>query len=116
MEIGVYKKTTPQGNICCNVFVFVSDPLQSGAGELSPRRCSGESHLQGASAPLLSGEGGFQQGQGFPETHGAGERAQHQAVEPEAPPPSATLTPALRRSWEEPRELASQTLPVSSMF
>ncbi len=56
--------------------------LQSGAGELDPQRRSGESDLQGAPASLLSGEGGFQQGQSFTQTHGAGERAQHQAVDP----------------------------------
>lgn len=55
--------------------------LQSGAGELDPRR-SRESDLQGAPASLLSGEGGFQQGQSFTQTHGAGERTQHQAVDP----------------------------------
>lgn len=63
---------------------------EPGAGELDPQRRSGESDLQGAPAPLLSGEGGFQQGQGFPQTHGAGERAQHQAV---APPPGALRLP-----------------------
>lgn len=57
--------------------------FQPGAGELDPRRRSRESHLQGAPASLLPGEGGFQQGQGFSETHGAGERAEHQAVEAE---------------------------------
>lgn len=71
---------------------------ESGAGELDPQRRSGESDLQGAPASLLSGEGGFQQGQSFTQTHGAGERAQHQVVEPEPPfspssPPSAALTP-----------------------
>lgn len=66
--------------------------LQSGAGELEPQRPSGESDLQGAPASLLSGEGGFQQGQGFTQTHGAGERAQHQVVDPNLSPPSATLT------------------------
>lgn len=59
--------------------------VQSGAGELDPRRQSREYDLQGAPAPLLAGEGGFQQGQGFTQTHGAGERAQHQAVD--TPPP-----------------------------
>lgn len=80
--------------------------LQSGAGELDPQRRSGESDLQGAPASLLSGEGSFQQGQGFTQTHGAGERAQHQVVDPSlspphpAPPstpPSATLMPASPR-------------------
>lgn len=66
---------------------------ESRAGELDPQRCSGESDLQGAPAPLLSGEGGFQQGQGFSQTHGTGERAQHQAVDLSLSPPSATLTP-----------------------
>lgn len=69
--------------------------LQSGAGELDPQRRSGESDLQGAPASLLSGEGGFQQGQSFTQTHGAGERAQHQAVDPSLSPPSATLTTTL---------------------
>lgn len=67
---------------------------KSGAGELDPQRSSGEFDLQGAPASLLSGEGGFQQGQGFTQTHGAGERAQHQAVErsPSLPKPTLTLT------------------------
>lgn len=69
--------------------VFV---LQSGAGELNPQRCSREFDLQGAPASLLSGEGGFQQGQGFTQTHGAGERAQHQAVDRSCSPPNITLT------------------------
>lgn len=76
--------------VCVCVF------LQSGAGELDPRR-SRESDLQGAPASLLSGEGGFQQGQSFTETHGAGERAQHQVVDPSLSPPGATLTPASPR-------------------
>ena len=79
----------------CNARVSVR--VQSGAGELDPQRRSGESYLQGAPASLLSGEGGFQQGQGFPQTHGAGERAQHQVVDPSLPSPRATLTPPWRR-------------------
>lgn len=55
---------------------------ESGAGELHPQREPGEPDLQGAPAPLLAGQGGVQQGQGVTETHGAGERAQHQVVAP----------------------------------
>lgn len=72
---------------------------ESGAGELDPQRRSGESDLQGAPASLLSGEGGFQQGQSFTQTHGAGERAQHQVVDPPGAfsLPSATWTPTSPR-------------------
>lgn len=66
---------------------------KSGAGELDPQRRSGESDLQGAPASLLSGEGGFQQGQGFTQTHGAGERAQHQVVDPSLSPPTPPPQP-----------------------
>lgn len=77
--------------------VLTSDPsaLQPGAGELDPRRPPGDPDLQGAPAPLLPGEGGLQQGQGLPQAHGAGERAQHQAVEPSG------LQVALRCSGEQ---------------
>lgn len=77
------------------VYVCVS---QSGAGELDPQRRSGEFDLQGAPASLLSGEGSFQQGQSFTQTHGAGERAQHKAV---APPPPTTSD--LLFVWPRPR-------------
>lgn len=65
--------------------------MQSRARELDPQRQSRESDLQGAPASLLSGEGGFQQGQSVAQTHGAGERAQHQAVDPSLSPPQRHL-------------------------
>lgn len=45
---------------------------ESRARELDPQRQPGKSDLQGAPATLLSGEGGFQQGQSIAQTHGAG--------------------------------------------
>lgn len=90
---------------------------ESGAGELDPQRRSGESDLQGAPASLLSGEGGFQQGQGFSQTHGAGERAQHQAVDPSLFTSQRHLntnvaTVTLRCSWENPGRESRRLLPL----
>lgn len=85
--------------------------LQSRARELDPQRRSRESDLQGAPASLLSGEGGFQQGQSVAQTHGAGERAQHQAVDPSLSPPQRHLNndvaAALRLgcSWGEKKRV-----------
>lgn len=112
-------------DFCITTTMFVC-VLQSRARELDPQRQSRESDLQGAPASLLSGEGGFQQGQSIAQTHGAGERAQHQAVDPSLSPPQhhlnndvAALT--LGCSWGEKKKhgsrepaLASLTLTVSS--
>lgn len=96
--------------------------LQSRAGELHPQWCSRESDIQGAPASLLSREGGFQQGQGFSQTHGAGERAQHQAVEPATfqyhlnarPHRSNSVTVLLGKArGGESRHLPPHTLTVS---
>lgn len=71
---------------------------ESGAGELHPERRPGEPDLQGAPAPLLSGEGSVQQGQGVAQTDGAGERAQHQVVAP----PTHALGHAPRSTLNQP--------------
>lgn len=74
--------------------------LQSRARELDPQRQPGESDLQGAPASLLSGEGGFQQGQSVAQTHGAGERAQHQVVvDPSLSPPRRHLDDNVAAAW-----------------
>lgn len=74
--------------------------LQSRARELDPQRQPGESDLQGAPASLLSGEGGFQQGQSVAQTHGAGERAQHQVVVgPSLSPPRRHLDDNVAAAW-----------------
>lgn len=87
---------------------------ESGAGELDPQRRSGESDLQGAPASLLSGEGGFQQGQSFTQTHGAGERAQHQVdTEPFTIPATALTMTSPRCSWDKRRESALASLPLT---
>lgn len=80
----VHKHATYTASLTAALYDF----SQSRAGELNPqRRQPGESDLQGAPASLLSGEGGFQQGQGVAQTDGAGERAQHQVVGPSLSPP-----------------------------
>lgn len=99
---------------------LVPAPLQPRGRCPWGRGSPGEPDLQGAPAPLLPGPGRVQQGESLPQTHGAGERAEHQvkrgACSPRLPAGSEAPARPLGSGWgsgRSARELCSPARPCA---